>query len=30
VTGHNVRLVLGFILAAIVIVFTILWIVYFA
>jgi hypothetical protein len=30
VTGHNVRLVLGFSLAAIVIVFAIIWIVYFA
>jgi hypothetical protein len=30
VTGHNVRRVLGFSLAAIVIVFAIIWIVYFA
>jgi hypothetical protein len=30
VTGHNVRLVLGFNLAAIVTVFAIIWIVYFA
>ena len=30
VTGHNVRLVLGFSLAAIVILFAIIWIVYFA
>jgi hypothetical protein len=30
VTGHNVRLVLGVSLAAIVIVFAIIWIVYFA
>jgi hypothetical protein len=30
VTGHNVRLVLGFSLAAVVIAFTIIWIVYFA
>jgi hypothetical protein len=30
VTGHNVRLVLGFSLAAIVIVFAMIWIVYFA
>ena len=30
VIGHNVRLVLGFSLAAIVIVFTMIWIVYFA
>ena len=29
VTGHNVRLVLGFSLAAIVIVLAIIWIVYF-
>lgn len=30
VTGHNVRLVLGFSLAAIVIVFAVIYIVYFA
>ena len=30
VTGHNVRLVLGFSIAAVVIVFAIIWIVYFA
>lgn len=30
VTGHNVRLVLGFSLAAIVVVFAIIWMVYFA
>ncbi len=30
VTGHNVRLVLGFSIAAVVVVFTIIWIVYFA
>jgi hypothetical protein len=30
VTGHNVRLVLGVSLAAIVIVFAIIWMVYFA
>jgi hypothetical protein len=30
VIGHNVRLVLGFSLAAVVIVFAIIWIVYFA
>jgi CMP-N-acetylneuraminic acid synthetase len=30
VTGHNVRRVLGFSLAAVVIVFAIIWIVYFA
>ena len=30
VTGHNVRRVLGFSIAAVVIVFAIIWIVYFA
>jgi hypothetical protein len=30
VTGHNVRFVLGFSIAAVVIVFAIIWIVYFA
>ena len=30
VTGHNVRLVLGFSLAAIVVVFAIIWMIYFA
>lgn len=30
VTGHNVRLVLGVSLAAIIVVFAIIWIVYFA
>jgi hypothetical protein len=30
VTGHNVRLVLGVSLAAVVIVFAIIWMVYFA
>ncbi len=30
VTGHNVRLVLGFSIAAVVVVFTVIWIVYFA
>lgn len=30
VTGHNVRLVLGFSIAAVVIVFTIIWLAYFA
>jgi hypothetical protein len=30
VTGHNVRLVLGFSIAAVVVVFAIIWIVYFA
>jgi hypothetical protein len=30
VTGHNVRFVLGFSIAAVVIVFAILWFVYFA
>jgi hypothetical protein len=30
VTGHNVRLVLGFSVAAVVIVFAIIWMVYFA
>jgi hypothetical protein len=30
VTGHNVRFVLGFSLAAVVIVFAIIWMVYFA
>ncbi len=30
VTGHNVRLVLGFSIAAVVIVFAVIWIVYFA
>ena len=30
VTGHNVRFVLGFSTAAVVIVFAIIWIVYFA
>jgi hypothetical protein len=30
VTGHNVRLVLGFSTAAVVIVFAIIWLIYFA
>jgi hypothetical protein len=30
VTGHNVRFVLGFSIAAVVIVFAIIWIAYFA
>ena len=30
VTGHNVRYVLGFSVAAVVIVFAIIWLVYFA
>ena len=30
VTGHNVRLVLGFSIAAVVVVFAVIWIVYFA
>jgi hypothetical protein len=30
VTGHNVRFVLGFSIAAVVIVFAIIWVVYFA
>lgn len=30
VTGHNVRFVLGFSIAAVVIVFAIIWFVYFA
>jgi hypothetical protein len=30
VTGHNVRLILGFSMAAVVLVFAIIWIVYFA
>jgi hypothetical protein len=30
VTGHNVRLVLGLSLAAVVVVFVIIWMVYFA
>ena len=30
VTGHNVRLVLGFSIAAVVIAFAIIWMVYFA
>jgi hypothetical protein len=30
VTGHNVRFVLGFSIAAVVIVFAIIWMVYFA
>jgi len=30
VTGHNVRFVLGFSITAVVIVFAIIWIVYFA
>jgi hypothetical protein len=30
VTGHNVRFVLGFSIAAVVVVFAIIWIVYFA
>jgi len=30
VTGHNVRFVLGFSIAAVIIVFAIIWMVYFA
>jgi len=30
VTGHNVRFVLGFSIAAVVIVFAVIWMVYFA
>lgn len=30
VTGHNVRFVLGFSIAAVVIIFAVIWLVYFA
>ena len=30
VTGHNVRLVLGFSIAAVIVAFAVIWIVYFA